>query len=204
VRKPPRRGPAFAARSIGSLSTWTPRSTSGIRFARPGPLARVPPALIPRTAGENLAAPRQRRPEYRSRRTCRRASRTSPGSTSATPIPGPGHQPAGPSRPSFRRRSARPERRQSGTRGVARPHDCATVTRVVFAGDPTACSQLRFVGFDVLQLAGEDVRPAGGASVTNCSTHRDGDAGEVLGVASFGSCRGSGDCDRCADGRVSP
>lgn len=36
--------------------------------------------------------------------------------------------------------------------------DFATVTRAVFTGNPAAMGRLRFVGFDVLRLSGEDLR----------------------------------------------
>ncbi|MFL5863530.1 MAG: hypothetical protein ACJ780_22605, partial [Solirubrobacteraceae bacterium] len=36
--------------------------------------------------------------------------------------------------------------------------DFATVTRAVFTGEATATDQLRFVAFDVLRVAGEDLR----------------------------------------------
>ena len=37
--------------------------------------------------------------------------------------------------------------------------DFAAVTRAVFTGQPAATARLRFVGFDLLAVAGEDIRP---------------------------------------------
>jgi ATP-dependent DNA ligase len=43
-------------------------------------------------------------------------------------------------------------------RGGRPTQDFAAVTRAVFTGSPEAAARLTFVGFDVLRLAGEDVR----------------------------------------------
>jgi ATP-dependent DNA ligase len=45
-----------------------------------------------------------------------------------------------------------------GERGGMPAQDFATVTRAVFTGQPAATDRLRFVAFDVLGVAGEDVR----------------------------------------------
>lgn len=46
-----------------------------------------------------------------------------------------------------------------GERGGRAAQDFAAVTRAVFTGHPEATGRLRFVAFDLLALAGEDVRP---------------------------------------------
>jgi bifunctional non-homologous end joining protein LigD len=50
--------------------------------------------------------------------------------------------------------------------------DFATVTRAVFTGRPAATDRLPFVAFDVLGVAGEDLRRARGRSATRCSARR--------------------------------